>query len=442
MIKANNPQLQSFITVDRNSDFPIQNLPFGIFSRKGSAQRHIGVAIGDYILDLRACFDHNLISKRDYPGFDPYATTLNSLMAQGRYKVRQLRDQISELLRKDNPKLRDDHILQKKVIIAQAEVDMHLPMHIGGYTDFYSSKEHADNVGRMFRDKDNPLLPNWLHLPVAYDGRAGSVVVSGTAIKRPLGQTRPDPEAPPVFGATKALDVEVEMGTVIGLPSEYGHSIAIEQAPEHVFGMVLVNDWSARDIQKWEYVPLGPFLSKNFATSISPWVVTLDALEPFRVASPKQETEVLPYLARKEDWGVDIQLELTIQSPKMAKDQVISTTNFKHMYWDMMQQLAHHSVNGCPMASGDLLASGTISGATKDSFGSLLELTEGGKSPITLSDGSKRVFLEDGDLVTISGFCQNKNYRIGFGKVQGQIVCNDNQQTQKHLDIIDRACAQ
>ncbi|MBK2125885.1 fumarylacetoacetase [Fangia hongkongensis] len=440
MTRANDPTLKSFIKIDKKSDFPIQNLPFGIFSpcnQDSENNKRMGVAIGEYILDVQGAFEHKLLNIENYPNLDINAKRLNSLMTLGRKQVRSLREEISDLLNVNTATIRDNQKLFDALLFKQSNAKMHLPFEVSGYTDFYSSREHAENIGRMFRDKDNPLLPNWLHLPVAYDGRAKSVVVSGTPIKRPSGQIKPDPESPPVFSLSKALDVEVEVGTVIGTSTQFGEQISMDSAPDHIFGMVLVNDWSARDIQKWEYVPLGPFLAKNFATSISPWVVTLDALEPFRVASPKQTPEVLPYLQRKAHWGIDLQLELMIKTQKSTSFERISKTNFKYMYWDMMQQLAHHSVNGCPMNTGDLLASGTISGSQEDSFGSLIELTEGGKKPVKLKDGSQRVFLQDGDEALIHGYCENDHYRIGFGAVSGLVVENTHgvSSDEKNLEI-------
>ena len=420
MIEANNPQLKSFISVSADCHFPIQNLPFGVFSTTDNSQRRMGVAIGDLVLDIATCVENSLLDstplKKDMAFED-----LNAFMKLGRKNVTIVRNAVSELLR-DSSALKDNEALKSKVLHKQSAVTMHLPAKISGYTDFYSSKEHATNIGTLFRDKNNPLLPNWVHIPVAYDGRAGSIIVSDQDIKRPQGQTRPNLEELPVFGKCKGLDVEVEIGVFVGTGTELGDTISMEKAPEHIFGMVLLNDWSARDIQKWEYVPLGPFLGKNFATSISPWVVTLDALEPFRVAAPKQDPKVLDYLARKEDWAVNLELAFGIQTPNMDKPEYISHTNFKYMYWDIAQQLTHHSINGCAMNTGDLFGSGTISGPTPDSYGSMIEMTEGGKNPIKLNDGSERVFLKDGDTAVITGFCQADGYRVGFGSVSGKIV--------------------
>lgn len=420
-ITANDPTLKSFIEVPADQDFPMQNLPFGIFSTADNPAKRVGVAIGDYVLDLLEVVNTATCDCSPYAA-DFAQDSLNSLMAKGRQAASDIRNCVSELLRADNPTLRDNVALRAKALVPMAEVTLHLPVSITSYTDFYSSIEHATNLGTMFRDKNNPLLPNWRHIPVGYDGRAGSVVVSGTDFKRPHGQMRPDPEKPPFYGPCKGIDVEVEMGFFVGQGSEFGESISMADAPEHIFGMVLVNDWSARDIQKWEYVPLGPFLGKNFCTSISPWVVTLDALEPFRMASPQQEPAPLPYLKREKDWAFDIQLEFAIQGETMPEPHTVAKTNFKYMYWDICQQLAHHSVNGCPMHTGDLLASGTISGQTPDSYGSMIELTWGGQNPIQLPDDSERRFLLDGDTAIMRGFCQAETYRVGFGEVRGTIL--------------------
>ena len=350
-------------------------------------------------------------------------------MARERNVWVTVRHSIRDLLSKENPKLRDNKELRETAIIPMETVKMHLPAKIGDYTDFYSSLEHASNVGKMFRPTSDPLLPNWKHLPVGYHGRASSVVVSGTDIHRPLGQTRPRDECPPVFGPSKRLDFELEVAFFVGGVSvdndvnKLGHPIPISKADEHIFGIVLMNDWSARDIQKWEYVPLGPFLAKNFATTISPWVVPLLALEPFAVEPVKQDPTPLPYLKHDNDRNYDIELFVDLTPKGSHESTRIVQTNFKHMYWTMRQQLAHHSITGCNMRAGDLLASGTVSGPTPGSYGSLLELSWGGTKPLTLKDGSQRTFLEDGDQVTISGSCNgNKGIRIGFGSCSGLIL--------------------
>jgi fumarylacetoacetase len=294
---------------------------------------------------------------------------------------------------------------------------MLLPVNIGDYTDFYSSREHATNVGEMFRGKENALMPNWLHIPIAYHGRSSSIIISGENIKHPKGQTRPNPNEPPVFGPSKQMDFELEMGFFIGTGNKLGESITVENAEEHIFGMVIVNDWSARDVQAWEYVPLGPFLAKNFATSISPWVVTLDALKPFRTEGPAYEKELLPYLQTKGNPTFDINLEVRIQSEKMAEPVTICKSNYKYLYYNMSQHLAHHTVNGCNTRTGDMLASGTISGPTKDSRGSMLEITWRGIEPIKISSGEERKFIEDGDTIIMSAFAKGKDYTVGFGEV-------------------------
>jgi fumarylacetoacetase len=343
-------------------------------------------------------------------------------MRKGRGIWKEVRVVLQEILSDVCPVLKDNNALLDSVMYRFDEVNMHMPVAIGDYTDFYSSKEHATNVGIMFRGKENALMPNWVHLPVAYHGRASSIILSGTDIYRPKGQTKTDAEYKPSFGASKQLDFELEMGYFIGQGSNLGESIPTSKAYNHIFGMVLVNDWSARDIQRWEYVPLGPFLAKNFATSISPWVVTMDALEPFKTKSPVQNPEPLPYLQSEGDWGYDINLDVFIQTGKQKEPFKISGSNFKYMYWNILQQLAHHTITGCNMNTGDLLASGTISGPTPDSYGSLLELAWKGEKPIKLPSGEERKFLQDGDSLIISGYCKGDGYRVGFGEVSGKIL--------------------
>jgi fumarylacetoacetase len=419
----NAPSLRSFIDVAPDSPYPIQNLPFGVFSRDPNLPNSLGVAIGEFILDLSlpeisrlvapAWSDINLPNGR----YTPY-----KLMHYDRRLARETRHNLSVLLRHDNPTLRENGELRARAFFPRRDATVLMPCVIRNYTDFYSSREHATNVGIMLRGKDYALMPNWTHLPVAYHGRASSVVVSGTDVKRPHGQTKADDADAPTFGPSKSLDFELELGLLIGQGNDLGQPISTAKAPEHVFGMVLVNDWSARDIQKWEYQPLGPFLAKNFATSISPWVVTLDALEPFRVAGPKQDPEPLPYLRCNGDWAYDIQLEITLQTAKMDKPVKISSTSAKYLYWNLCQQIAHHTVNGCNLQTGDLLASGTISGPTPDSLGSMLELAWKGTRPIQLPNGETRIFLQDGDRVTMTGWCQGDGYRIGFGEVTGRVL--------------------
>ncbi|MEO8210251.1 MAG: fumarylacetoacetase [bacterium] len=414
---------RAFIEVKSDSHFPIQNLPYGIFKNKKNPVARAGVAIGEFILDLSVIENKGFFNNTSIKDKKIFSSpSLNGFMALGKKAWKEVRNEIQNLLRADNPTLRDDEILRKESLISMNDAEMLMPVEIGDYTDFYSSKEHATNVGIMFRGKENALIPNWLHLPVAYHGRASSIVLSGTDIIRPKGQTKADDAELPSFGPSKLLDFELETGFFIGTGNNLGEPIPVEKADEHIFGMVLVNDWSARDIQKWEYVPLGPFLAKNFATSISPWVVTLEALEPFKTKRTEQNPKPLPYLQSKGDWVYDIKLEVGLKTEKMNENYIISKSNFKNLYWDICQQLAHHTITGCNMRTGDLLASGTISGQTKDSYGSLLELTWRGAEPIMLPDGEERKFLQDGDILTITGWCEGEGYKIGFGEVSGKIL--------------------
>jgi fumarylacetoacetase len=415
--------LRSFLPVPADSHFPIQNLPYGVFRSRADAHPHIGVAIGSHVLDLAVLEQEGLFDTPLLRGRRLFQqTTLNAFMAQGRPVWREARARIRQLLDADEPALRDHVSLRDRVLVPMAEVEMLLPVEIGDYTDFYSSREHATNVGTMLRGPDNALQPNWLHLPVAYHGRASSVVVSGTDLYRPLGQTKPAESPAPLFGPSRSVDFELEMGAFIGPGNPLGQPVPIAQAPEHLFGMVLVNDWSARDIQGWEYVPLGPFLAKNFGTSISPWVVPLEALEPFRIAGPRQDPAPLPYLQSPGDWTFDVRLEVYLQSQAMASPHRICGSNARHLYWNVCQQLAHHTVNGCNLRTGDLLATGTISGPTPDSYGSLLELAWRGTKPLPLPNGEQRSFLQDGDRITMTGWCQGEGYRVGFGEVTGRIL--------------------
>ncbi|WP_244814278.1 fumarylacetoacetase [Caballeronia sp. Lep1P3] len=414
------PTLRSWIESanDPASDFPIQNLPFGIFSDAVNERPRAGVAIGDWIADLSV-----LEAARLVPAHDVFAQPgLNAFIALGRETWRAVRVALSGLFARDTPTLRDDADLRRRALVPRKDATMHLPVAIPGYTDFYSSKEHATNVGSMFRDPKNALLPNWSEMPIGYNGRASSVVVSGTPVRRPNGQLKLPNEERPVFGACRKLDIELETGFIIGRGNALGEPIACEDAEAHIFGMVLLNDWSARDIQQWEYVPLGPFNSKGFATTISPWIVTLDALEPFRSATPAQEPQPLAYLRHAGDHAFDIDLEVTLRAPGAQKATTLSRTNFRLMYWSMAQQLAHHTVSGCNTRVGDLMGSGTISGPTPDSCGSLLEATWNGQRPIALEEGGERSFLLDGDEITLRGWCQGAGYRVGFGECVGQIV--------------------
>src|SRR5262245_51313350 len=417
------PLASSFVPVAPDSNFPIQNLPYGVFRPRGGGSPRIGVAIGDMVLDLAMLEEIGLLDTPAVHGRGVFQEpTLNAFMTLGRAAWREVREAVGKLLRADEPVLRDNAALREHALRPVKDVELLLPAAIGDYTDFYSSREHATNVGVMLRGPDNALQPNWLHLPVAYHGRASSVVVSGTDLHRPRGQTKADDAASPTFGPSRSVDFELEVGFFIGTGNNLGEPIPVERTAEHIFGMVLVNDWSARDIQKWEYVPLGPFLAKNFGTSISPWIVTLDALEPFRRPGPVQEPQPLPYLRSPGDWAYDIHLEVLLQSAQMTEPQIICRSNHRHLYWNIAQQLAHHTVNGCNLRPGDLLASGTISGPTPDSFGSLLELSWRGTKPLALPNGETRSFLEDGDRVTMRGWCQGQGYRVGFGEVTGKIL--------------------
>jgi fumarylacetoacetase len=410
---------------DPVNDFSIQNLPFGIFSDRHNDVRRVGVAIGDQIVDLAALQKAGLLNgSAQGDGFARAVAsdTLNDLIALGRDAWRSVRIQLSMLLARDTATLRDDTALRAKALVRQADAQLHLPVRIPGYTDFYSSKEHATNVGSMFRDPKNALLPNWSEMPIGYNGRASSVVVSGTPVRRPNGQLKLPDQERPVFGACRKLDIELETGFVVGAGNALGEPVACADAEAHIFGMVLLNDWSARDIQQWEYVPLGPFNAKTFATTISPWIVTLDALEPFRVAQPVQAPQPLAYLRHDGDHAFDIHLEVMLRPQQAKQASTIARTNFRHMYWTMAQQLAHHTVSGCNTRVGDLMGSGTISGPTDDSYGSLLELTWNGKKPLALNEGGTRTFIEDGDELTLAGWCQGDGYRVGFGACVGEIL--------------------
>jgi len=405
------------------TDFPIENLPFGV-AKLPSEDHPVAVTrIGNTIVSLAALeldgfFDGILHDDSD-PVFDqPH---LNAFMALGPEVRRRVRDRLTEGFRSDTATLKDNADLLERCLVKSDDVIMHLPAQIGDYTDFYSSREHATNVGIMFRGKDNALMPNWLHLPVGYHGRASSVVVSGTPIIRPHGQTKADDAEVPSFGPSRLLDIELEMGYYIGSGNSLGTPVSIDNAPDHIFGLSLVNDWSARDIQKWEYVPLGPFLAKNFATTVSPWIITPEALEPFRCEGPAQDPEPLAYLKGSGPSTYDIKLEVLLKTPNMPEPMAISRTNFKRLYWSMAQQIAHHTVTGCNLRPGDLLASGTISGPTRNSCGSLLEITWRGTEPIKLPNGEERKFLLDGDEVTLRGWCEGDGYRIGFGECRGSV---------------------
>lgn len=425
MIYANAPHLKSWIEVQKDSDFPIQNLPFGIFNTSKKEAR-VCSAIGDYVIDMAVLADEGF--------FDPlhdldtsvfYESHLNSFMELGKEACRKVRNRLAEIFEEGNSELKRRNDVVKNVLIPMSEVRMLMPVKVGDYTDFYSSIEHASNVGAMFRDPTNALLPNWRHLPVGYHGRASSIVVSGTPIIRPKGQFK-TPEAEfPSFGPTQKLDFELEMAFITCKASKLGESISTSEAEDYIFGFVLFNDWSARDIQQWEYVPLGPFLGKNFASSVSPWVVTMDALEPFRVAGPRQEPQVLPYLQTSGEKNFDIELEVYLQ-PENSEATKIAHSNFRYMYWNVNQQLAHHTVNGCNINVGDMYASGTISGPSSDSYGSMLELAWKGTKPLPMPDGTERKFIEDGDTVIMKGYAQKNGIRVGFGEVRGKVGSKSN----------------
>jgi len=424
--------LRSFIDVPPDSHFPIQNLPFGVFQPKQGNPR-VGVAIGDLILDLSVLEELGHFRSPEFHDRHVFSQdSLNAFLALGRPAWRRAREIVQHLLSTETPTLCDDAKLRSRVFHAQKDVVMKLPARIGDYTDFYSSYHHAHNVGTMLRGPENALMPNWKWLPVAYHGRASSIVISGTDVRRPSGQTKPPDAAAPTLGPTKSLDYELEMAFLIGPGNSLGQPVPIDRAMDHIFGFVLMNDWSARDIQAWEYQPLGPFLAKNFCTSISPWVVTMEALEPFRKPLPPQDPEPLPYLRAKNDFTFDIHLETRLKTAKMLATaspsgggnapHIITRTNFQNLYWSIAQQLAHHTVNGCNLEPGDLLASGTISGPTEESRGCMLELTWRGANPLKLPNGETRKWLEDGDELTITGWCQGTGYRIGFGEVSGRVL--------------------
>ncbi|MCP1829363.1 MULTISPECIES: fumarylacetoacetase [Bradyrhizobium] len=423
MTHPNDPKLRSFIDVAPTSDFPIQNLPYGVFSSKDGLAPRVGVAIGDYVLDL---WELEQDSRLDVGPLGVFSQpSLNAFMALGPKVWSATRARISELLRSDHPELRDNRELRARALVPMADVRLHMPFAVSGYTDFYSSKEHATNVGVMFRGKDNALQPNWLHMPIGYNGRASTVVVSGSKVRRPRGQLKPPTAEVPSFGACKRLDFELEMGVVVGQASPMGEMLTEKQAEEMIFGFVILNDWSARDIQQWEYVPLGPFQAKAFATSISPWVVTREALEPFRMQGPAQQPEPLAYLKQTQPNNYDMQLDVALRAGAMNEAKTICSTNFKYMYWSSVQQLVHHASSGCAMNVGDLLGSGTISGPEKHQRGSLLEISWNGTEPVELASGVTRSFLEDGDSLVMRGWCQGDGYRVGFGEVEGTIVATE-----------------
>ncbi|HLO53514.1 MAG TPA: fumarylacetoacetase [Saprospiraceae bacterium] len=410
--------MTSFIPVASDSDFTIYNIPFGVFSKGDN--RSICSRIGDTIIDLYECSETNIFDGLNIPRSIFASRYMNDFIALGKATTNEVRKRLQAALCTGGY-LDNESFRTSDIFLPADEVEMLLPIQIGDYTDFYSSREHAYNVGVMFRDPANALLPNWLHLPVGYHGRASSIVASGTPIKRPNGQTMPDGAEKPIFGPSKQLDFELEMGFVIGKETPMGASISTAEAEEYIFGLMLFNDWSARDIQKWEYVPLGPFLAKNFASTASPWIVTLEALDSFRTGGPDQDPEVLPYLTYEGNKNYDIHLSVDIVTEK-GVSQNVSKSNFKYMYWNMCQQLAHHTVNGCNVRVGDLLASGTISGKSPDSYGSMLEIAWKGTKPVQMPDGTERKFIHDGDTVVMRGWCEKDGVRIGFGPCDGKVI--------------------
>ena len=412
--------MKSFINYPQNSDFSIHNIPFGVavFNREYIA---CCTRIGDLVIDLATLYDYGFFDEIEGLNENVFeAYTLNEFIELGKPVTNAVRLKIQELLLESSSLSHDEKTIEE-CFYDLDKVQMMMPLHVQNYTDFYSSIEHATNVGKMFRDPENALLPNWKHLPVGYHGRASSIVVSGINFHRPKGQMKPADAEKPIFGASKQLDFELEMAFVLNKNTEIGESISTQEAEDAIFGMVIFNDWSARDIQSWEYVPLGPFLGKNFCSSISPWVVTLEALEPFRTVSPKQEPEVLDYLKFEGDKNFDINLEVYLQ-PENGEENLICKSNYKYMYWNMTQQLAHHTINGCNVEVGDLYASGTISGNEPNSFGSMLELTWRGQNPLKLSDGSERKFIEDHDTIIMRGFSEKNGIRVGFGEVRGKVL--------------------
>ena len=417
--------LTSFIDIAADSDFSIHNLPYGIFSDAkdvtGNNNRRAGVAIGEQVLDLSILEAEGLLSLTGGPYFDQ--PTLNAFIDSGRGNWTKARSTIQTLLSADNDTLRDNKDLQAKALFKQADVTMHLPVHVPGFTDFYSSKEHATNVGTMFRDPKNALLANWTEMPVGYNGRASTVIVSGTDVIRPSGQLKPNADERPIFSPCKRLDFELETAFVVGRGNDIGQPITVDAATDHIFGMVLLNDWSARDIQKWEYVPLGPFNAKTFASEVSPWIVTMDALAPFKTACPTQEPKPLAYLNEKDsNNSFDINLSVELLPENSDEATVVCETNFKYMYWSMAQQLTHHTITGCKVEIGDMMGSGTISGPTPDSYGSMLEIAWNATKPVTLKGGETRSFIEDGDTVIMKGYSEKDGIRVGFGEVRGKVL--------------------
>jgi fumarylacetoacetase len=415
MIKANNPQLKTWLTVPTNSDFPIQNIPFGIAKYKNEV--FVATRIGDTVVNLYK------VAKLGHFNIDAEvfnSCRLNGFMLLGKQTTRNVRNEISDIFVVTNEEAKNNVEL-KDALLNVDEVEMLLPIAIGDYTDFYSSEQHAYNVGCLFRDPNNALLPNWKHIPVGYHGRSSSILPSGVDFHRPKGQRKAPTDELPTFGQCNLLDFELETAFFTYEGKPIGDSITTEEADDYIFGMALLNDWSARDIQGWEYVPLGPFLGKNFASHLSCWIVTLDALEPFRVAGPVQNPKVLPYLEYKGDKHIDINLEVAIK-PERADETVVSKSNYKYMYWNMNQQLAHHSINGCNIKAGDCMGSGTISGPKESEFGSMLEISWKGTKTVKMADGTERKFINDNDTVIMRGYAEKDGVRIGFGEVSAKVL--------------------
>ena len=419
-IEANNPQLKSWVEVPANSDFPIQNLPFGIISIQGGKPR-VASRIGDFAIDIKSLFVLGYLENLPFRVEDFDSDSLNQFMKLGKKGTRDLRNRLSKLFSTANSDLQKNEHHVSQVLVEMSQVENLIPVQIGDYTDFYSSEQHAFNVGCLFRDPNNALLPNWKHIPVGYHGRSSSIMPSGVDFHRPKGQMKPPTADVPVFGESKLLDFELETAFFTYEGKPLGDHITTAEADEFIFGMALLNDWSARDIQGWEYVPLGPFLGKNFASHISCWIVTLDALEPFRVAGPVQDPKVLPYLEYSGNKHIDINLEVIIQ-PENGEENVVSKSNYQYMYWNMNQQLAHHSINGCNIRLGDCYGSGTISGPNEGEYGSMLEISWKGTKPFKMSDGTERKFINDNDTVIIRGFSSKDNIRIGFGEVSAKLL--------------------
>lgn len=420
MINANDPSLKSWIDTDKYSDFPLQNIPFGVFKTNGDYAR-VGSRIGEKVIDLHALYVLGYLKNLPFSVEDFKTDSLNPLMKKGKSATSDLRNRLSKLFNREYNDLQGNKHHVEQVLFDVDDVEMLMPVQVGDYTDFYSSRPHATNVGKMFRDPENALLPNWLWIPVGYHGRASSIVVSGHPLHRPKGQIKPEADKDPIFAPSRRLDFELETAFITFDGKPLGDAITTAEAEDYIFGMVLFNDWSARDIQKWEYVPLGPFLGKNFGSCVSPWIVTMEALEPFKIAGQEQDPKVLDYLAYEGEKSYDINLQVFLQ-PENGVENLISHSNYKHMYWNMSQQLAHHTVNGCNVRCGDMMASGTISGTTPDSYGSMLEISWSGKNPIKLSDGSERKFIEDNDTVIMRGYAKKHGVRIGFGEVSTKIL--------------------